>query len=92
MDVLALLTGFVASYVANEQVPVDVDRRVAELRAAIAGGGLPHPAAVLAAPGGPQRPDFDRIAARMINGLVGRVIIVRPPGRPPAARRRRAAA
>jgi AcrR family transcriptional regulator len=70
MEVLALLTGFVASYVANERAPVDVDRRVAELRAAVADGGLPHLAAVLAAPGGAQRPDFDRIAARMINGLV----------------------
>jgi AcrR family transcriptional regulator len=70
MEVLALLTGFVASYVTNEQAPVDLDRRVAELRAAIADGALPHLAAVLATPGGAQAPDFDRIATRMINGLV----------------------
>jgi hypothetical protein len=51
-------------------VPVDLGRRIAELRAAVAGGAFPHLTEVLSAPGGPAGPDFDRIAARMINGLV----------------------
>jgi AcrR family transcriptional regulator len=71
MEVLALLTGFVASYVANEFASTqDFASRVEELRTAVASGAFPRLAAVLAEGGG-SGPDFDRIALRMINGLVG---------------------
>jgi len=70
MEVLALLTGFVASYVANERTSVeDLPQRVEELRTAVASGAFPQLAAVFAEGGG-SAPDFDRIARRMINGLV----------------------
>jgi AcrR family transcriptional regulator len=77
MEVLALLTGFVASYVANElaqsQSAVTVAEQVEHLVAAVSSGDFPHLAAVLAASSGERAaaPDFERIAARMIVGLVG---------------------
>jgi AcrR family transcriptional regulator len=80
MEVLALLTGFVASYVTNEiagaQARVtareQLDEHLAQLRAAVATGAFPHLAATLAAaPADPAAvPDFGRIAARMVAGLV----------------------
>lgn len=70
MEILALLTGFVASYVTHEQAAgTDLAKRVEEIRAALATGAYPRLAGVLAEGGG-SAPDFDRIAARMINGLV----------------------
>ena len=81
MEVIALLTGFVASYATNEiaqsQAGVtaqdQLDERVSQLRAAVASGAYPHLADVLAG-SAPDRPaagaDFTRIAERMITGLV----------------------
>ena len=78
---IALLTGFVANWTSNEvarsQAGVSaadqLDERVAELRAAVAGGAFPHVAEVLAT-SAPERPaadaDFTRVAERMITGLV----------------------
>lgn len=81
MEVLALLTGFVATYVTHETAQAQAglaaqdeqDARVAEVRAAVATGAFPHLAAVLstAPPHPAAAPDFGRIAARMISGLVG---------------------
>lgn len=72
MEVLALLTGFVASYVTNELAgPDESPERVDELRAAVASGAYPHLAAVMAGSGGPAPPPgFDRIATRLIAGLI----------------------
>jgi len=80
MEVLALLTGFVASYVTNETASAQahvtareqLDEHLAQLRAAVATGAFPHLAATLAAaPADPAAvPDFGRIAARMVAGLV----------------------
>ncbi len=79
MEVLGLLTGFVATYVTHEIAVADAgttppeqqEERVAELRAAVATGAYPHLAAALAAPPDPAAtPDFGRIAARMVTGLV----------------------
>jgi AcrR family transcriptional regulator len=81
MEVIALLTGFVASYATNEiaqsQAGVSaqdqLDERIGQLRAAVASGAFPHLAGVLA-DSAPDRPavgsDFTRIAERMISGLV----------------------
>jgi AcrR family transcriptional regulator len=82
MEILALLTGFVASYVANELAQAragvtDSERvatQVAQMQAALATGAYPQLAKVLAESGpaeAAELPDFDRIATRMIDGLVG---------------------
>ena len=77
LEILALLTGFVASYVTNElaqaQSGVTTAEQVELIGAAVATGAFPHLAAVLAASAGdpPALPDFARIATRMIGGLVG---------------------
>ena len=80
MEVLALLTGFVATYAGHETARAragvtaraEQDERVAEVRAAVATGAYPHLAAALSAgpPDGAAAPDFARIAGRMITGLV----------------------
>jgi hypothetical protein len=80
MEVLALLTGFVATYVTHETAQAQargtaqeqLDDHIAELRAAVATGAFPHLAATLAAaPSGQAAvPGFERIAARMVAGLV----------------------
>ena len=71
MEVIALITGFVAAYVTGElaaQVPTE--EQVALLGAAVATGDFPHLAGVLAGGGRGREPDFDRIAGWMITGLV----------------------
>jgi len=80
MEIIALLTGFVATYVGHELAqaragvtdPERIASQVAQLRAAAAGGAYPELARVLAedAPAAPE-PHFDAIARRMINGLLG---------------------
>ncbi|MET0491742.1 MAG: TetR/AcrR family transcriptional regulator [Actinoplanes sp.] len=81
MEILALLTGFVAGYVANELAqaragvtPLEqVEAHVTQMRAALATGAFPELAKVLAEGGTAAQadlPDFDRIATRMIDGLV----------------------
>ena len=78
MEILALLTGFVASYVSHELAqaqagltdPERIEAHVAQLQAAVATGRYPELARVLTEPAAPVAPSFDTIAARMINGLV----------------------
>ncbi|MEV4702240.1 TetR/AcrR family transcriptional regulator [Actinoplanes sp. NPDC049316] len=79
LEILALLTGFVAGYVSNELAQARagvtdserVQQHVAALQEAVASGAYPRLAAVLAE-GGPVRPPaFEDVARRMIAGLVG---------------------
>jgi len=77
LEIIALLTGFVASYVTNELAQaaggVTTAEQVELISAAVATGAFPHLAAALAeSTGGPAvPPDFPAVAARMISGLVG---------------------
>ncbi|MGA5304751.1 TetR/AcrR family transcriptional regulator [Nucisporomicrobium flavum] len=79
MEILALLTGFVASYVTNELAQARagvtdserVQEHVAALREAVASGAYPRLAAVLAEGGAVAPPAFEDVARRMIAGLVG---------------------
>ncbi|UQU66710.1 TetR/AcrR family transcriptional regulator [Couchioplanes caeruleus] len=79
MEILALLTGFVAGYVTNELARAragvtDAERvqeHVTALREAVAGGAYPRLAAVLAEGGPVTPPAFEDVARRMIAGLVG---------------------
>jgi AcrR family transcriptional regulator len=78
MEILALLTGFVAGYVTHELAqaqagltdPERIREQVAQLQAAVAGGAYPHLARVLAENATALPPTFDTIAQRMINGLL----------------------
>jgi len=78
MEILALLTGFVAGYVTHELAqaragltdPERIREQVAQLRAALAGGAYPQLASVLAENATAPPPTFDAIAQRMINGLL----------------------
>jgi AcrR family transcriptional regulator len=78
MEILALLTGFVAGYVTHELAqaragltdPERIREQVAQLQAAVAGGAYPHLARVLAENATAPPPTFDTIAQRMINGLL----------------------
>ncbi|GAA3339256.1 hypothetical protein GCM10020358_22400 [Amorphoplanes nipponensis] len=78
MEILALLTGFVASYAGHELAqaragitdPERIAAHVAQLRAAVAGGAYPELARVLAEAAPAAPPSFDAIAQRMINGLL----------------------
>lgn len=79
METMALLIGFVASYVANELAQAragitDSERmreQVEQLTAAVAGGAYPQLASALAEGQTGPAPSFERIATRMIAGLVG---------------------
>jgi AcrR family transcriptional regulator len=73
LEIIALLTGFVASYVTNELTQaaggVTTADQVELITAAVATGAFPHLAKALtesAAPAG-----FEAVAARMIAGLTG---------------------
>lgn len=78
MEILALLTGFVASYVSHELAqaragltdPERIAEQVAQLRAAVASGAYPELARVLAEDAPAPEPSFDAIAKRMIKGLL----------------------
>ena len=78
MEILALLTGFVASYVGHEQAqaragltdPERIAAQVAQLQAAATTGAYPELARVLSEDAPPDEPSFDTVARRMINGLV----------------------
>jgi AcrR family transcriptional regulator len=79
MEVLALLTGFVASYVTHELAqartgvtdPERIAAHVAQLQTAVASGAYPELARVLAENAPAAQPTFEAIARRMINGLLG---------------------
>ena len=78
MEILALLTGFVGSYVTHELAqaragltdPERVAAHVAQLQTAVATGEYPELARVLAENAPPAAPGFDAIARRMIRGLL----------------------
>jgi AcrR family transcriptional regulator len=78
MEILALLTGFVASYVSNELAQAKagvtggerVQQYVDRLGAAVASGQYPHLARVLAEGSTASAPSFERVATRMIDGLI----------------------
>ena len=78
MEIIALLTGFVATFVSHELAqaqagvtdPERIAAQVAELEAAVATGAYPELARVLAENTPAAAPNFDTIAERMINGLV----------------------
>jgi AcrR family transcriptional regulator len=78
MEIIALLTGFVAGYVSHELAqaragvtdPERIAAQVAQLQAAVATGAYPELARVMAETGPATVPSFDTIAERMINGLI----------------------
>jgi len=78
MEILALLTGFVASYVGHEVAqagagvtdPERIAAHIEQLQAAVATGAYPELARVLAETTPSAPPSFDTITERMINGLV----------------------
>jgi AcrR family transcriptional regulator len=78
MEILALLTGFVASYVSHELAqaqagvtdPERIAAHVAQLQAAVTTGAYPELAKVLAEDAPAPQPGFDALAQRMINGLL----------------------
>ncbi|MEU8607955.1 TetR/AcrR family transcriptional regulator [Actinoplanes sp. NPDC048791] len=78
MEILALLTGFVASYVSHELAqaqagitdPERIAAHVEQLQAAVATGAYPELARVLAENAPAAEPSFDGIAQRMIKGLL----------------------
>jgi AcrR family transcriptional regulator len=78
MEILALLTGFVGSYVTHELAqdragitdPERIAAHVVQLQTAVASGAYPELARVLAENAPVAQPSFDAIAQRMINGLL----------------------
>ncbi|MFI5895841.1 TetR/AcrR family transcriptional regulator [Actinoplanes sp. NPDC051513] len=71
MELIALITGFVASYVTNELAgATPTAEQVTLITSAIATGGFPHLAAALAEGGERREPSFERIASWTIAGLV----------------------
>jgi AcrR family transcriptional regulator len=79
MEILALLTGFVAGYVSNELAQARagvtdserIQEHVTRLREAVASGAYPQLARVFAEGSTGAAPTFESIAARMIAGLAG---------------------
>ena len=77
LELIALLTGSVASYVTYELAQAEGGVTAAEqvelIAAAVSTGAFPHLAATLAegADGPVAQPDFATVAARMIAGLLG---------------------
>jgi len=78
MEILALLTGFVAGYVSHERAqaaagitdPERIAAHVAQLRTAVATGAYPELARVLTESATAPPPTFEAIAERMIKGLL----------------------
>ena len=72
LELIALVTGFVASFVTAELAggAPPAPEQVALIGAAVAGGEFPHLAAALAAGGPAPEPSFERLATWMITGLV----------------------
>ncbi|WP_306205044.1 TetR/AcrR family transcriptional regulator [Actinoplanes sp. RD1] len=73
MEVIALLTGFVANFVTSELAAPPTGEQVALIGEAVRSGDYPHLAAVLAE-GGTRTPVFETIAARLIRGLADPVL------------------
>lgn len=71
LELIALLTGFVASFVTAElSGSTPAAEQVALIGEAVASGDFPHLAGALAAGGPAREPSFDRLAAWLIAGLV----------------------
>ena len=71
LELIALVTGFVASYVTGELAgTTPAAEQVALIGEAVASGDFPHLAAALAAGGPAPEPGFERIATWMVTGLV----------------------
>ena len=71
LEIVALVTGFVASFVTAELAGgTPTGEQVALIGEAVTSGDFPHLAAALAAGGPPPEQSFDRIAGWMIAGLV----------------------
>jgi AcrR family transcriptional regulator len=71
MEIIALITGFVATYVTGELAnTTPTAEQVALITEAIASGDFPHLAATLSAGGQAREPSFERIAGWTITGLV----------------------
>jgi AcrR family transcriptional regulator len=79
MEIFALLTGFVASFVTHELAqaqagitdPERIEAHIAQLKTAVASGAYPELARVLAENATAPPPTFESIAERMIKGLLG---------------------
>jgi len=74
LEIIALLTGFVANYVTNEHTQagaaaVTAAEQVQLITAAVATGAFPHLGAALSEPG--ESSSFEALATRLINGLIG---------------------
>ena len=75
MELIALVTGFVASYVTNElAAATPTAEQVALITEAVASGDFPHLGSALAENGQGREPSFERIATWMITGLVEQAI------------------
>jgi AcrR family transcriptional regulator len=76
MEVIALVTGFVATFVTSEAAGrTPTEEQVSLIGAAVASGDFPHLAEALSMPSlADSEPDFDRIARWMITGLVEQAI------------------
>jgi AcrR family transcriptional regulator len=71
LELIALVTGFVAAFVTGElAASVPTEEQVALIGSAVTGGDFPHLAAALASAGSSREPAFERIAGWMITGLV----------------------
>jgi AcrR family transcriptional regulator len=71
MEVIALVTGFVAAFVTGELAGSrPTEEQVSTIGEAIASGEFPQLAAVLAEGGQALEPDFARLARWMITGLI----------------------
>lgn len=75
MEVIALVTGFVASYVTSELAPATpTSEQVALITEAVASGDFPHLAAVVAAGPAGRTTSFERIAEWTVVGLVEQAV------------------
>lgn len=75
MELIALVTGFVASYVTNElATATPTAEQVALITEAVGTGDFPHLAAALAGGERGREPSFERIATWTITGLVEQAI------------------
>jgi AcrR family transcriptional regulator len=71
MEIIALITGFVASYVMSETAGRQpTEEQVAALTEAVSSGEYPRLAAALAGGGQGREPEFERIARWLITGLI----------------------
>ncbi|GIM96645.1 TetR/AcrR family transcriptional regulator [Paractinoplanes toevensis] len=82
MELIALITGFVASYVTNElTAATPAAEQVALITDAVASGDFPHLAAALGSGAQGTETSFERIAGWIITGLVEQAIRPRPSDR-----------